>query len=456
METVVRRLALLLLLAPACAPDARCGLRACDIRTSACQQSAASAAACLLGQQPQNIPIETVSRSHYVAGEISGSATGDLAAEQHRLDALMLIDLADPGVTPQSATASLSGRVAAYYSPAAKKITVITDDGDNTPLDGAWNVTLLVHESTHALQDAAGRLAYPPGDEDRSYDRGMALDALIEGEASLTETLARLALFEHDVADVPWQRLFTQFDDLVSRIAAAAPVPIDLAFSYFAYPYGLTATYRAYAADGTAGLDRLWATPPISARAVILGPDAPELAAGPVVEDLGPDSVPKDTGGLIYLDGDRTGAFVFRLFVMRAERNAGVALANSRARALGADLSGDYLSLFTGGPSSTSSAVSWRLRFSTSEAADRAEAHLTALRPRVVRPGSPVQWSVLRKDRDVVIFTPKLADGITTTTWSAPPAPVITPAVPSAPGTPERRVICLPPAAGLALQPARD
>jgi hypothetical protein len=122
---------------------------------------------------------------------------------------------------------------------------------------------------------------------------------------------------------------------------------------------------------------------------------------------------------------------------------------------LGADLSGDYLSLFAGsGPSGTSSAVSWRLRFSTTEAADRAEVHLTALSPRLVRPGSPVQWSVLRKDRDVVIFTPGLANGIKATTWSAPPAPMMTPTVPSAPN---RRVICLPPpAAGLALQPARD
>jgi hypothetical protein len=430
LEVVVKRFALLLLLGlPACAPDARCGLRACDIRKSDCQQSAAAAAACLLGRPPQVIPIETVRRSQYVSGELAGTQTGDSVREQRRLDALILLDLADPGSTPQTATASLSGRVAAYYSPRDKKITVITDDGDDSPLDGASNMSLLVHESTHALQDAAGRLAYPPADGDRSYDRDMAQGALIEGEASLTESLTTLALFEHDVADVPWQRLFDRFDDLVSRVAAASPVPVDLAYSYFAYPFGLATTYRAYAAQGTAGLDGLWATPPVSARQIILGPDAPELANGPVVEDLGPASVPDLPAEFEFVDGDRTGAFVFRLFVMRAERHSGMALPRgSQARAMAANLRGDYLSLFNRG-------AAWRLRFATNEYATLVAAYLNQFSP--LYRGSPANgpsWQIFRNGRDVVVAAlPFMPDN-----WKAPPVPTPVPATAGA----SRRVIC--------------
>jgi hypothetical protein len=464
MEIVVKRcakLALLVVLGTlSCAPDTRCGIKACDIRKSDCQQSASTSAACLLGHPPQQIPVETVTRSQYVSGEVAGTQTGDVARQQRRLDAMMTLDLADPTATPQTATSSLSGRVAAFYNPPTKKITIVTDDGDDTPLDGAWNMSLLVHESTHALQDAAGRLAYPPPDGDRSYDRDMAQGALIEGEASLTETLTTLALFERDVGDVPWERLFARFDDLVSRIAAAAPVPVDLAYSYFAYPFGLMTTYRAYAAQGTAGLDQLWMTPPVSARQIILGPGAPQLASGPVVEDLGPDAVPALPVVFEFVDGDRTGAFVFRLFVMRAERHSlKVASDASLARVLAANLRGDYLSLFVHHDrSGDHPAAAWRLRFATVDDAERAVAYLNQLAPAVDgrNAGGPSRgpsWHAYQIDRDVVVASAAIPDPTVLISWKAAPAP---PVVPAAAGA-VRPVICPHAPAGAPLfQTARD
>ena len=429
-----------LVLLTACSPDARCGLHACDIRATDCQQTAAAAAACLLGQPPQQIPIALVTRSQYIAGEIAAAHAGDVAREQRRLDALVLLDLADGGVTPEQAATSLSDRVAAFYDPAVKKITIVTDDNSDTPLDGATNMSLLVHESTHALQDARGRLAYPPPDGDRSYDRAMAQAALIEGEASLTESLTTLALFEHDVAKVPWEPVFTRLHALGTRIAAAAPVPIDLAYSYFAYPFGLSTMYRGYAALGPAGLDAIWASPPVSTRQILLDPGAPELGS-PLVEDLGPESVPELPAEFAFVDGDRTGAFVFQLFVLRAEQHSRVPLpAGSRALALAANLRGDYLSLWNRANARPAAVAIWRLRFSSTEQATLAWEHLDRVQ-RWTASARPALWSPRQQDRDVILTAPAADLLAATATWKAPPPPPAPPAA-SASAAPRAATIC--------------
>lgn len=404
----------------ACSADP-CGLRACDIRDGDCQRSAATAAACLLDQPPQQIPVALMTRSQYVQEQLAGSNAGDVVREQRRLDALALMDLADPGVTPQTAATALSGRVAAFYSPGDKRITIVTEDGDDGPLDGAWNTSLLVHESTHALQDAAGRLAFPLGDDDTSYDRLLVRGALVEGEASLVESLATLGLFDHAASDVPWDRLFARLHPLAERIAAASPVPADLAYSYFAYPFGLSTAYRAYATSGTAGLAGLWSSPPLSTRQILLPPGAPELAA-PVVEDLGPEAVPALPSEFAFLDGARMGAFVFKLFLLRPQLRSGQAPGSASTDALVAKLRGDYLALFWRGDHPV---ATWRLRFADRAMALQAANHLGQ---------AARHWSMVTIDRDLILYAPSgsvntppggedLAKLLATATWKTPPPP---------------------------------
>jgi hypothetical protein len=398
----------------ACNGDAPCNLRACDILQPDCQQMAEAAAACWLGKPPVHIPVTVVSRSQYVASENAAAGSGDVTAAQRRLNALELLDLADPHVTPQEAATSLADRVQAFYEPSKKRIVIVGEDDPSAALDGAFNTILLVHESTHALQDTVGRLDSPPPDGDRSYDRAIAQAALIEGEASLTETLSTLALFGHDVPSVPWPQVFARLHDLGTRVGAAAPVPIDLAYSYFAYPFGLSTMYEGYAAGGAAGVDAIWAAPPTSTRHILRRSTDPGATTDLDSVDLGADSVPALPAAYEYIDGDRVGAFVFELFLVRIAAHSDLPVADaSQIRRLAEGLAGDYLSLFRK-PTEDTPAACWRLRFASPEARDAATSFLQA-RPR--------NWKLETQDRDLIITAPGPGDLVQGAGWKAPPAP---------------------------------
>ncbi len=398
----------------ACSPDPPCGLQACDIREPSCQQSASRAAACFLGEEPQEIPVTLLSRSQLVVQAATGGSPAEIAFEKKRFAALALLDLADPDVTPNQAAATLAARIGAFYDSRTRAITIITEDGDSGPMDGAWNMSLLVHEFTHALQDRAGHLAFPYRDNDTSYDRLMARGALVEGEASYTETRAMLGLFHRDTTDVAWPALFTRVHDLALRATAAAPVPADFAYSYFSYPFGLSTVIGAYQAGGLPAIQDLWNRPPTSARQVLLGASAPELAEGPLVEDLGVDSSPELQAPHAFVAGDRQGAFVWQLFIRRNQRRFLSAVSGrGELRALAARLTGDYLSLFE---SATAPLAIWRLRFT-----DEASA-IAAHRVLIELESSGVSWRSRRVARDLIIVGHGGSEDPTTAVaWRAPP-----------------------------------
>ncbi len=366
------------------ADDGACGLHACDIRTPACQTMAAQAAACLLGQPARDIPVSLVSRTQLTADAVDEVSQSDVAAQQRRLDALALLYLADADVTPFDSARARSARVGAFYDGTTKGITIVTD-GDRT-LDGVFDVSVLVHEFTHALQDVEGRLAFPLADGDDSYDRFMARGALVEGEASLTESLATLILYNQARESVPWTPLFTRLHRLSALLGANTSVPLDLAYSYFSYPYGLSTLYRAYDLGGTLGVEGLWAAPPTSAREVMAGSLAPQLAPRemPVFAGL-PD-------GYKLVEQDRLGAFVFRLFLIRCAAFARAPLERAEADELAANLTGDAFTYATS-PGLTPLLI-WRLRFATAAQANFASTYFSPLSP---------NWRVEQAERDVVI-----------------------------------------------------
>jgi hypothetical protein len=399
------------------ADDGACGLHACDVRQAACQAMASQAAACLLGQPPREIPVALLPRTRLVADAVDEANQGDVPAQQRRLDALALLFLADRGVTPQELAQARSARVGAFYDLETKGITIVTD-GDRA-LDTVFDVSVLVHEFTHALQDAAGRLPFPLADGDTSYDRFQARGVLVEGEASLTESLATLTLYDRSPGKVPWTTLLPALQSLSERYAAAAPVPLDLAYSYFAYPFGLSTMYRAYAAAGTAGLDRLWAEPPLSARQVMyqLATTAPNAGLdGPIVEDLADQAVPVLAADMAYLEGDRQGAFVFKLALLRAEQRLRLGPLSGASEQLVAGLRGDFFT-YAGKVDNQGALVVWRLRFATPELASLAAFHLPRLSSR---------WTVSPLGgRDLVLAAQTSGSPVFFTAevgaWQAPP-----------------------------------
>ena len=77
----------------------------------------------------------------------------------------------------------LDSAVAGYYDPETEELVVATNSSD-TPLSATDQVTL-AHELIHALTDA--RLGFPDSIDDPRADpeRARALQALIEGDATL-------------------------------------------------------------------------------------------------------------------------------------------------------------------------------------------------------------------------------------------------------------------------------
>ena len=126
---------------------------------------------------------------------------------------------------------------------------------------------ILVHEVTHALQDAhfgLGRFMTPKAGAD---DAQAAAQALIEGDATLVMVLALLP----DPEDAPGvdaaiAMVVSSAEQQVAQIDAPPVVAEALVFPYNA---GLTLARAVQRARGWAGLDRLYADPPLSTEQVL-------------------------------------------------------------------------------------------------------------------------------------------------------------------------------------------
>jgi hypothetical protein len=426
MEVVVKRAspAVLLFVAAAlgCHDTGPCGLRRCDIREPDCQRRTAEAAACLRQVEPIPIAMTVVDRDAYIQSEVSAPVDPEQKEQWTRTNVgLGLLGLGDPQVGYADAVAANSGWVAAFYSGKDKMITILSRKDFH--FDSAFAVTLLVHESVHALQDQAGRLSGSIDPADDSLDRGLAAVAMIEGEADLMQDLAALELFERDESQVPWARVFAKSLARADQYAAIDPLPIERSYQHFAYAFGSAYLHGARASGGATAIDGIWTAPPVSTRQVMAGFGAPEPNAGPWLENLGADSEPALPDALARVAGDRLGAFALGVFLANLRPAPGLStLYSSPVRAAAAaELRGDHISIFYD-PTADRTVTAWRLRFSRAETA----AQLAEL----IRHGPDREtplWQVEARDRDLIVLASNVSqrDGYlgTQVSWRAPPAP---------------------------------
>jgi hypothetical protein len=271
-------------------------------------------------------------------------------------ESLALWKLAPAGLTASGAREASAGQVGAFYSNVDKTITIV-DSG--YPLDSRQAVALLVHEYTHALQDAAFDLTVL----ERSFadlDRSMAGSAVIEGDASVVEDLANVGLFGDQPSDIGWGKVFDRWRVAARRRAFESAIPVTLAWVHFNYPFGTPFVHAARSSGGGwASVDSLFQAPPSGAREVLAGYGAAEPTGGPWAEDLGADTVAVLPAPLAYFDFDRMGAWIFELFVNRAIPETKRPVVHLR---------GDALSIFEDGVTGGIAAV-WRLRFASFEEA---------------------------------------------------------------------------------------
>ena len=374
----------------ACAPDATCGLRQCDIRQPDCQRDNVRATACLRGQTAVDFPVTLKPQETYIAeAEQEAAAVSEAEREHFRIwqRGLATMGLGDPDVTLTQSAREQASWVAAYYDSGTKAVTVI--DGGQ-PLDSEEAVTLLVHEAAHALQDHTVGLDAFLGRFPEDLDRLLASKSVTEGEASVIEDLAALGLFGGRAKDVAWGSVFNYWQLWSRQQAQRSPMPAYMAWGQFPYPYGTPYAQAAYQHQGLAGLDALYAQPPANAAQVLAGYAAAPPGGTAWSEELGDLSVPVPQAPYVYFDSDRLGAWMWLVFCDRltnlaAVRGGASALIRSRTA-----LKADRFSILR--DPSGGLLAAWRLRFDS--------AALTAQLAQVLTADG---WKVAAIDRDLVL-----------------------------------------------------
>lgn len=416
MEAVVKALGAFLAfvsLSVGCNPERRCGLRVCDIRDAACQRRTAEAAACLRGLPTVSVPMSVISRDEYTRTHTTKPVTpAEVDRWTQKNAGLALLGLGNERISHAEAVRGTSTLYGAYYSSRDKDITIIRDPGE--PLDSPYAVATLVHEYIHALQDHHGRLSHDP--DDRSLDRSLTRAALVEGEASVIDDFATIALFDRDESDIPWDEVFSETRWRAVVDALDGGLPVERAHRYFSYPFGSFFVHQAHVlavrppeAGVGGGFEAAWASRPTTTRQVLAGFSSrfihPDLNLGSTYElDL--------PASFVRVFADRMGAFVLRLFLDRVP-----AVDADQVSPIPGSLASDRLTIFHD-PASGQVVVSWRLRFFSPAAASRAMGVLTG-----ARSAELPFWSAVREgDHVALIASNGVAGELSALPWRAPPA----------------------------------
>ena len=190
--------------------------------------------------------------------EIAKPETADRFAQDERI--LTRLGLVPEGTDLLALTVDkLQGQVAGFFDPETKELTVLDDDGE---LDLSSRVTL-AHEIGHAIGDQhwdlqAMKDAIPLVEGDRQG----ALQALIEGDATLLMTLWSA---KHAASDL------MGLDDSALLGGQSLDGLPQIIQRQLLFPYldGLTFLMRAWGPRGWDGVNAVWDAPPVSTEQIL-------------------------------------------------------------------------------------------------------------------------------------------------------------------------------------------
>lgn len=260
-----------------------------------------------------------------------------------------------------------ASQVVAFYDPETRRFYVVHGaekklegfgGGDET-MRGLEERIIFAHELTHALQDEAMRLDSRMKELKDNGDRALALECLLEGEATLV--MVRVALKDLPGADEKTEEALSPLLSAGALEQANIPKDIPEYFVeqlFFPYTEG-TAYVRRLARNGWAGVDRVWKSPPLSTSEILHEGVAFTPAADVVPKN--PESLAPP--GFHFLYADTAGEWGIRFLLRRG-------LERDEADAVAALWRGDRLAFFSSG-----SRISylWRVRVESASAAERFE-----------------------------------------------------------------------------------
>ena len=302
-----------------------------------------------------------------------------------------------------------ASQVIAFYDPEPRKFYVVRaektlqkKEGETredeeleglgvSGMAGMAEKLIFAHELTHALQDETLRLDRRMKDLKENGDRGLALQSLLEGEATLV--MVRVVLTSIPGADDDTEEMLGPL--LSAGALERSGVPKDLP-DYFVdqlfFPYADGTAYvrRIVKSRGWGGMDRLWKNPPLSTSEILHEGITFVPAEGLLPENPARLSPP----GFHLLYTDTLGEWTVRFLLRRS-------LETDEADAAAAGWRGDRIAFFSSG---RAIAYVWRARFESPPAAERFE--------NAWRKARKKKETVSRNGRDVVIAAglPKLPD----------------------------------------------
>ncbi len=291
-----------------------------------------------------------------------------------------------------------ASQVIAFYDPEPRRFYVVRgaqeslETGGSQAVEGMAERLIFAHELTHALQDESLRLDRRMKALKENGDQALALECLLEGEATLV--MVRVALADLPGSDESAEEMLTPL--LSAGALERANVPKDIP-DYFVeqlfFPYveGTSYVRGMLKKAGWPAVDRLWKNPPASSSEIL----HPGSSFSPATDLLPGNGRRLAVGGARFLYADTLGEWTVRFLLRRA-------LEGAEADAAAAGWRGDRIAFFSSGQSI---GYLWRLRLENPGAAERfCEAWKKARSKR--------KETISRSGRDVLIAAglPKLPD----------------------------------------------
>lgn len=201
----------------------------------------------------------------------------------------------------------LTEQIAGFYDPETNEFVIISGDGNSF---GGLEQFTYAHEFVHALQDQHFNLDLL-SDEDLEAEAAFALRALVEGDATLAQSLyiangyfSQEQLFE----------IIAAAGEIDTTILDSAP-PLLASELEFPYVAGLEFVQTLYEQGGYAAVNAAWENLPQSTEQIIhpelyLSGDLPQIVAlQPMTDTLG--------SGWQRLDEDTLGEFYLRQYLVQ-------------------------------------------------------------------------------------------------------------------------------------------
>ncbi len=276
----------------------------------------------------------------------------------------------------------------------AKEEEEIEALGGVADMAGMSEKLIFAHELTHALQDESLKLDRRMKDLKENGDKALALESLLEGEATLV--MVRVVLAGVPGADESAEEMLGPL--LTAGALERSGVPKDIPDYFveqlfFPYTEGTAFVRRIVKKKGWPGVDRLWKNPPLSSSEILH-----EGTAFVPAENLLPGNPERlSPSGLHFLYADTLGEWTVRFLLRRS-------LDEQEADAAAAGWRGDRIAFFGSG---RTIAYVLRARFDSAASAERFQSAWTKAR----RKGAAKEI-VARQGSDVVVAAgyPSLPD----------------------------------------------